>query len=147
LISIHTGICLCFADLLLRNGCNVLIADVALRPEAEALVAKYVSSKSPRVEYLKTDVANWDQLENMFTVADKMFGGVDIVCPGAGIFEPVGVLLHLSTLSLKPCFSSLGPHFGFQRRAEIIMPPLDTFAMILIYRTRYVLLSLPSSTL
>jgi hypothetical protein len=25
----------------------------------------------------------------MFHVAEKEFGGVDIVCPGAGVYEPV----------------------------------------------------------
>ena len=29
------------------------------------------------------------QLERMFEVAEQEFGELDIVCPGAGIFEPV----------------------------------------------------------
>ena len=34
----------------------------------------------------------------MFTVAQKEFGGdVDIVCPGAGVYEPVRPTIRLST--------------------------------------------------
>lgn len=39
--------------------------------------------------FVKTDVVNFDQLEHMFAVADEEFDGVDIVCPGAGVFEPL----------------------------------------------------------
>jgi NAD(P)-dependent dehydrogenase (short-subunit alcohol dehydrogenase family) len=38
--------------------------------------------------FVKTDVTVWKELENMFEVAEKEFGGVDIVCPGAGIYDP-----------------------------------------------------------
>jgi len=38
--------------------------------------------------FVKTDVVQWPDLDNMFAVADKEFGGADIVCPGAGIYEP-----------------------------------------------------------
>jgi len=41
-----SGINYCFAKLLLENGCNVVIADLSLRPEAQELVSKY-SSKGP----------------------------------------------------------------------------------------------------
>jgi NAD(P)-dependent dehydrogenase (short-subunit alcohol dehydrogenase family) len=39
--------------------------------------------------FLRTDVTVWKQLEQMFLVAEKEFGEVDIVCPGAGVYEPV----------------------------------------------------------
>lgn len=79
-----------FAQLLLFNGCNVLFADIALRPEAQAIVDDYTAKAAgkPRAVFLKTDVADWKQLSNMFEVADQEFGDIDIVCPGAGIFEP-----------------------------------------------------------
>jgi NAD(P)-dependent dehydrogenase (short-subunit alcohol dehydrogenase family) len=72
--------------LLLSRGCNVLIADLALRPEAQQLLEQYTST--PRAVFQKTDVTDWPQLERMFEVANKAFGGVDIVCPGAGIYDP-----------------------------------------------------------
>nr|OQO23744.1 hypothetical protein B0A51_08964 [Rachicladosporium sp. CCFEE 5018] len=81
-----SGINYCFAKLLLERGCNVVIADLGLRPEAQKLIDQH--TKQPRAVFVKTDVVNWDQLANMFDVAEKEFGGADVVCPGAGIFEP-----------------------------------------------------------
>ncbi|KAI9812290.1 MAG: hypothetical protein M1827_004739 [Pycnora praestabilis] len=85
-----SGINLSFAHLLLSKNCNVVLADLALRPEAEELVSQYSSSpeSSARAVFQKTDVTDWSQLTRMFDVADKEFGGVDIVCPGAGVYEP-----------------------------------------------------------
>ncbi|KAF4634745.1 hypothetical protein G7Y89_g3351 [Cudoniella acicularis] len=85
-----SGINLSFAQLLLSKGCNVVIADLALRPEAEALVSQYpLTGIGPKVVFQKTDVADWAQLDKMFEVAIEHFGGVDIVCPGAGVYEPL----------------------------------------------------------
>lgn len=86
LLLMLKGINYCFAKLLLSRGCNVLIADLGLRPEAQKLVEEYQTQ--PRAVFQKTDVTKWNQLERMFEVANKEFGGVDIVCPGAGIFDP-----------------------------------------------------------
>lgn len=72
----------------MENGCNVLIADLALRPEAKVLVDKH-STGTARAVFQETDVRDWLQLERMFEVAEKEFGEIDIVCPGAGIYEPV----------------------------------------------------------
>ncbi|KAG2018930.1 hypothetical protein GB937_005568 [Aspergillus fischeri] len=85
-----SGINLCFAKILLENGCNVLIADLALRPEAQEVVNNYSSqSNTPnRAVFQRTDVVDWEQLERMFEVAVREFGDVNIVCPGAGIYEP-----------------------------------------------------------
>ena len=76
--------------MLLSRGCNVIFADLSLRPEAQKTVDTYSSSTNgkPRAIFVKTDVIDWPQLQRMFDVADKEFGGVDIVCPGAGIYEP-----------------------------------------------------------
>ncbi|KAL3493243.1 transmembrane amino acid transporter protein-domain-containing protein [Aspergillus germanicus] len=82
-----SGINLSFAKQLLESGCNVLIADLGLRPEAQELVNKF-SSGNPRAVFLRTDVTVWKQLEQMFVVAEKEFGEVDVVCPGAGVYEP-----------------------------------------------------------
>ncbi|OOO08471.1 short-chain dehydrogenase/reductase SDR [Aspergillus oryzae] len=84
-----SGINFAFAKLLLENGCNVLIADLTLRPEAQGLVEKYsIPSSAPRAVFQRTDVTDWKQLELMFEVAEKEFGEIDVVCPGAGVYEP-----------------------------------------------------------
>ncbi|KAJ5689210.1 hypothetical protein N7462_003602 [Penicillium macrosclerotiorum] len=82
-----SGINFAYAKLLVENGCNVLIADIALRPEAKVLVEEH-STGSPRAIFQKTDVRDWVQLERMFEVAEREFGEIDIVCPGAGVYEP-----------------------------------------------------------
>lgn len=74
--------------MLVENGCNVLIADLALRPEAQVFVDEH-KTDSPRVVFQETNVVDWAQLERMFEVAEKEFGEIDIVCPGAGVYEPV----------------------------------------------------------
>jgi len=86
-----SGINYCFAKLLLENGCNVVIADLSLRPEAKDLVSKYSSKSSPqtaRAIFQQTDVTDWSQLDRIFEVAQEEFNGADIVCPGAGVYEP-----------------------------------------------------------
>ncbi|KAJ0162768.1 D-beta-hydroxybutyrate dehydrogenase [Colletotrichum tanaceti] len=84
-----SGINLCFAEILLARGCNVLIADLSLRPEAEALVSKHGDADStPRAVFAETDVTSWPALSGMFNTAVAEFGGFDIFCPGAGVYEP-----------------------------------------------------------
>ena len=94
------GINFCFARLLLQNQCNVVFADLTLRPEAQEIVSGYSlnSSAKAKAVFQETDVQEWKQLERTFAVAMQHFGGVDIVCPGAGIFEPV----HLWSAALHP---------------------------------------------
>ncbi|KAI9794224.1 MAG: hypothetical protein M1816_006150 [Peltula sp. TS41687] len=77
--------------MLLSSNCSVILADLALRPEASSLVSQYSeerTSQRPQAIFQKTDVTSWDQLEALFRQANEKFQGVDIVCPGAGIFEP-----------------------------------------------------------
>ncbi|KAL9136798.1 MAG: hypothetical protein Q9175_002008, partial [Cornicularia normoerica] len=85
-----SGINLSFARALLSKHCNVLFADLVLRPEAQELVSSHANnSQSPaKAVFQKTDVRDWQHLERMFHVARKDFGGADIVCPGAGVYEP-----------------------------------------------------------
>jgi 3-hydroxybutyrate dehydrogenase len=91
-----SGINLSFAKLLLSKGCNVVIADLGLRPEAEELVAQYpLTSPGATAVFQKTDVTDWAQLDKMFEVAIECFGGADIVCPGAGVYEPVSTMISL----------------------------------------------------
>ena len=89
-MTICSGINFSFAALLLSKGCSVVIADIALRPEAQALLKEYTDGTGgkPRAVFQKTDVTDWAQLQAMFDTANKEFGGIDIVCPGAGIYDP-----------------------------------------------------------
>ncbi|KIV90669.1 hypothetical protein PV10_05301 [Exophiala mesophila] len=41
-----------------------------------------------KVLFKKTDVSKWSDLEDLFTFARSSFGQVDILCNGAGVFEP-----------------------------------------------------------
>lgn len=85
-----SGICLQFTKVLLSNGCNVVIADLALRPEAEEIVNKGTGATGgAKAIFQKTDVTSWDELQAAFDIALKTFGRLDVVCPGAGLFEPV----------------------------------------------------------
>ncbi|KAK2013501.1 NAD(P)-binding protein [Colletotrichum eremochloae] len=85
-----SGINLAFAAQLLAKGCNVVFADLALRPEAQDVVARHAEATQGkgRAVFQQTDVREWTQLERMFEVADREFHGIDIVCPGAGVYEP-----------------------------------------------------------
>jgi NAD(P)-dependent dehydrogenase (short-subunit alcohol dehydrogenase family) len=70
----------------LSKGCNLVIADLALRPEAKELYDSH--TKSPRAVFQKTDVTKWADLTAMFQTALSEFGSIDILCAGAGIFDP-----------------------------------------------------------
>ncbi|PYH91170.1 NAD(P)-binding protein [Aspergillus ellipticus CBS 707.79] len=84
-----SGINLAFASLLLSRTCNVVIADIALRPEAEQLIANHEApDASPRAIFVRTDVTSWADLARMFDHALATFGEFHILCPGAGIYEP-----------------------------------------------------------
>jgi 3-hydroxybutyrate dehydrogenase len=50
------------------------------------LIDQYQSK--PKAVFQKTDVTSWTDLDNMFNAAEEHFGSIDIVCPGAGVFEP-----------------------------------------------------------
>lgn len=90
MLTLLPGINLCSASLLLSQNCNVLFADLALRPEAQKVVDAYSSKNEgkSKAAFVQTNVRDWKQLSHMFEVADKEFGGADIVCPGAGIYDP-----------------------------------------------------------
>ncbi|KAI8314627.1 putative oxidoreductase [Colletotrichum sp. SAR11_240] len=86
-----SGINLAFAEQLLTAGCSVIFADIALRPEAEELIAKYPhpsKDESPSAVYHMMDQSNWAQVSETWEFALKTFGRVDLLCPGAGIWEP-----------------------------------------------------------
>ncbi|EMT69620.1 hypothetical protein NOF04DRAFT_14382 [Fusarium oxysporum II5] len=85
-----SGICLAFAKQLLENGCSVVIADLKLRPEAEEFVNKWATTEGgkPTVHFQKTDVSDWAQISSLWDAALEKLGQIDIVCNGAGIYEP-----------------------------------------------------------
>ncbi|KAI1261608.1 short chain dehydrogenase [Xylariaceae sp. FL1019] len=86
-----SGINFSFAKLLLQKGCSVVIGDLALRPEAEKLIADYPYTKgssSPSAIFHRTDVTSWPQLSSLFDKGLSSYGRVDIIVPGAGLFEP-----------------------------------------------------------
>jgi len=85
-----SGINFEFAKALHEKGCNVVIADIALRPESQAFVDSASSEHGgAKVVFQRTDVTHWAQLEQVFDVAEQAFGAVPtVVCPGAGIYEP-----------------------------------------------------------
>lgn len=62
------------------------------------------SGSSARAVFQKTDVTDWAQLERMFEVAEREFGEIDIVCPGAGVYEPVDEPPHLFTRAFSDNF-------------------------------------------
>jgi NAD(P)-dependent dehydrogenase (short-subunit alcohol dehydrogenase family) len=61
-----------------------VFADLALRPEAESLINRF----SEKAIFVVTDVTSWIALQALFDRAVRKFGQVDVVCPGAGLFEP-----------------------------------------------------------
>lgn len=74
---------------MLSKGCNVVLADLSLRPEAKALLEKHEGpDKSPRAIFVETDVTSWPALGHMFDATLQEFGSFDILCPGAGVYEP-----------------------------------------------------------
>lgn len=97
-----SGICFAFTKLLLSRDCNVLIADLKLTPEAEEFITAHQAREGKaKVVFLKTDVTDWKQLQATFDTAIAEFGELDIVCPGAGIFDPVS----FSALQFQESFS------------------------------------------
>jgi NAD(P)-dependent dehydrogenase (short-subunit alcohol dehydrogenase family) len=84
-----SGLCLGFTKKLLDGGCSVVVADLKLVPEAEEVMKSGGGADgASKVEFVKTDVTDWNQLQHAFDVAMEKFGRLDIVIPGAGIFEP-----------------------------------------------------------
>ncbi|KAI3540764.1 hypothetical protein CABS03_13714 [Colletotrichum abscissum] len=96
-----SGINLAFARLLLEKGCSVIIGDLALRHEAQKLLEQYPhpqpgsntsnnknNSDRPSALFQETNVASWPSLSRLWSSALSSFPQIDIVVPGAGLFEP-----------------------------------------------------------
>ena len=68
-------------------------ADLTLRPEAKTLLQNHLGGRasdrtSAQAVFHKTDVSSWKDLSDVYEKTKSTFGGIDIVCPGAGVFEP-----------------------------------------------------------
>jgi NAD(P)-dependent dehydrogenase (short-subunit alcohol dehydrogenase family) len=84
------GINLAFVQELYMAGCSSLIVDVALHPTATEWLELLPKDSMPKVHFYQADVSDWRELEMCFDVYDQLVGGVPfLVCPGAGIYEPV----------------------------------------------------------
>lgn len=92
----------------------MVIADLGLRPEAQVVVRRFNGRQgSAKAVFQKTDVTDWVQLEELFKVATKEFTEIDIVCPGAGVYEEV--CIHIPNLGRSIYLlssSSTGATFG-----------------------------------
>ncbi|KAJ0283832.1 hypothetical protein COL940_004434 [Colletotrichum noveboracense] len=88
-----SGIGHSLTQLLPEAGCSVM-ADLRLRPEAEATLAQHRGPPSPSARgpasahFHRTDVADWAQLQSLWETTLALFGRVDIVAAVAGIYEP-----------------------------------------------------------
>ncbi|RYP02610.1 hypothetical protein DL764_005736 [Monosporascus ibericus] len=71
-------------QLLLENGCSVMMVDLKLRPEANATLNKYGTT----AKFQQTDIANWKDISRLWEATLEGFGRVDIVVNSAGIYEP-----------------------------------------------------------
>ena len=75
---------------MLARKCNVVFADLKLGADAQnVLDAHSGKAGGPRAVFAQTDVTDWGQLSRCFDVASAEFGAIDLVCPGAGVFEPL----------------------------------------------------------
>lgn len=73
----------------------MVLADLSLRSEAHEVVQSYsnnsgnlTATNKAQAVFQRTDVSSWVDLSEAFNVAKARFNAVDIVCAGAGVFEP-----------------------------------------------------------
>ncbi|KAH0525746.1 hypothetical protein TsFJ059_009166 [Trichoderma semiorbis] len=86
------GINLAFARLLLSNGCSVIIGDLRLTLEVQDVLNEYPQTNldkgQPAAIFSKVDVVSWRQLTSFWEFGLGAFPSIDIVIPGAGLYEP-----------------------------------------------------------
>ncbi|KAH8589242.1 hypothetical protein B0O99DRAFT_637179 [Bisporella sp. PMI_857] len=114
-----SGICHALAEILLEAGCSVMIADLRLRPEAEATLNKYSSSGSGAASaaFHATDISNWSHISSLWETTLKTFPRVDIVINGAGLYEPPSSTFWnapgISALAEDPVDAQVGQYKTF----------------------------------
>lgn len=88
-LAFTSGINFVFAKILVSLNCNVVLADLALRPEAAEFVSRHGNNANgARAVFIETNVTKWTEITRMFEFALAQFGDFDILCPGAGVYEP-----------------------------------------------------------
>ncbi|KAH7020413.1 hypothetical protein EDB80DRAFT_563544 [Ilyonectria destructans] len=103
------------------SGCSVMIADLRLRPEAEATINEYphinAESSSVSAVFCRTDMSNWRDILEMWETTTRDFGRVDIVVNGAGIYEPPSSSFWnppgISARSKDPQYADVGQYKTF----------------------------------
>ncbi|RBR09657.1 uncharacterized protein FIESC28_09769 [Fusarium coffeatum] len=78
--------------MLLEAGCSVVVADLRLRPEAEATMSQHPHPSSdpskPSAIFCPTDISDWTQISSLWATALETFPRIDIVVSCAGVYEP-----------------------------------------------------------
>ncbi|KAL7311717.1 hypothetical protein PS15m_009441 [Mucor circinelloides] len=79
------GIGKAVADVLVDNGCKVVIGDILVE-EGQKVVADYNAKAGTKVAaFIRTDVTKYSDNQALFKLADAEFGGVDYALLNAGI--------------------------------------------------------------
>lgn len=116
-----SGIGLALSHRLLDEGCNVVIADLTLRAEAQELINKKFDGAS--ASFIKTDVTIWSELQAAFDHTLKEFKQLDIVFPGAGIFDPPVSFFTKYLNIIFALMSRASPTSGTSTKAPTPSPP------------------------
>ena len=77
------GIGLAICELLSEGGANVVISDV--NEAAGAKAVETVAAKGGQAVFVKADVSQKSEIENLFKAAEDKFGGYDLLVNNAGI--------------------------------------------------------------
>lgn len=78
-----SGIGFEFVKLLVAEGIKVVLADLKLSSDAEQLL----NNNKDQAIFIKCDVTSWLDLQSAFDDTIKVFGGIDLIVPNAGVFE------------------------------------------------------------
>lgn len=96
-----------------------MMADLRLRPEAEATLSKYASAAtgSPTAAFHETDMSDWTQISSLWQSTLKTFPRIDIVVNGAGSYEPPSSAFWyppgISPLAKDPADAKVGQYKTF----------------------------------
>jgi len=82
-----SGINLSFAQLAVKQGARVIVADLKLTEDGE----KFMNGEGAKAAvFTRCDVSKRSELENLLKVSEEKFGDVpEVYIAGAGVFEPV----------------------------------------------------------
>jgi NAD(P)-dependent dehydrogenase (short-subunit alcohol dehydrogenase family) len=106
------GIGLAIATTLIRYGARVLVCDVSDGPLAA------FAERFPGAASVKADVADEADVDHMFDVVQKKFGGLDALINNAGIAGPTGGVEEISPADWRRCLEiCLTGQFLCARRA------------------------------